>query len=158
MPSDSSVKSDEKSSDEENLWRSVKSVGRKTIICEKKKLSGEKIKKRTSFRDLHASFIYYKRNYFLYQMNARLKKQLHFWSLLTEAAFFSFRILAYRRSILSVGSDAPEGKPLSARATTTFTQSLAIHFHGVHVVLKESLDSLLDVFENCFHTCYPLNS
>ena len=55
-----------------NLW------DKKQLSVRRTKLSGEKQKKRTSFRDLHASFIYYKRNYFLYQMNARLKKQLHF--------------------------------------------------------------------------------
>ena len=68
---------------EENLCKSVKSVGQNLPTkknLREEKLSGEKIKKRTSFKDLHASSIYYKRNYFLYQMNARLKKQLHFWS------------------------------------------------------------------------------
>ena len=83
MASDSSVKSDEKNHDEEYLCISVKSVGQNLPTkknLREEKLSGEKQKKRTSFKDLHASSIYYKRNYFLYQMNARLKKQLHFWS------------------------------------------------------------------------------
>lgn len=61
---------------------SVKSVGQNNPHEEKsarrKTQRRNKIKKRTSFKDLHASSIYYKRNYFLYQMNARLKKQLHF--------------------------------------------------------------------------------
>ena len=45
--------------------------------------------------------------------------------------------------------------PLCASTTTASVQSLAIHFHSVHVICKNSLQGLLDVLKHCFHNRYP---
>ena len=46
-------------------------------------------------------------------------------------------------------------KGLCASTTTSSTDSLAICCHGVHVVINESLQSLLDSVHQIFHNRYP---